>query len=181
MASDQTPNPDLVAIRAQVDLADRQIGRFKVEFTLNPDLLSRPTYRMEKLSWSSVPYGRSDLDQVPDNMRGIYAFVVSHCNPVLPHHGYVLYVGIAGHNSNRSLRARYRDYLNTKKILKRDRVKAMISKWANVLHFVYAPVELNVSSDDLIALEREVSGALLPPFSPGDLEGRLKEMVRMFP
>ena len=181
MASDKPPNPDLAVIRAQVDLAESQIGQFEVKFILNPNFLSRPTYRVEKLSWSSVPYGGNDLDKVPDNMRGIYAFVVSHCNPVLLHHGYVLYVGIGGHNSNRSLRARYQDYLNTKKILKRDRVTAMIGKWSDVLHFVYAPVEHSVSSDDLIALERQVSGALLPPYSPGDREASLKAMERMFP
>ena len=113
-------------------------------------------------------------------MRGIYAFVVSHSNSVLPHHGYVLYVGIAGKNSNRSLRDRYADYLNTKIILSRDRVCAMIAGWAEVLHFVYAPVECSVSSDDLIALEKEISGALLPPFSPGDREARIKAMERMF-
>jgi hypothetical protein len=181
MASDQTANPDLAVIRAQVDLADRQIGRFRVKFVLNPKFMSRPTYRVEKLSWSSVPYGPAGLDEVPNNTRGIYAFVVSHCHPVLPRHGYVVYVGIGGRKSNRSLRARYRDYLNTKKILKRDRVAAMIGKWADVLQFVYAPVDNSVSSDDLIALEQDVNGALLPPYSPGDRKARLKAMERMFP
>ena len=181
MAADQTPNPDLEKIRAQVDFAAHQIVRFRIEFILNPNFLSRQTYRVEKLSWFSVPYGRDDLDKVPNNMRGVYAFVISHRNPVLPLHGYVLYVGIAGYNSNRSLQDRYRDYLNTKKILKRDRVKAMIANWADVLHFVYAPVECSVSSDDLIALEKEINGALLPPYSPGDREAQLKAMERMFP
>ena len=181
MASDQTANPDLAAIRARVDLADKQIGRFRVKFVLNPKFLSRPTYRVEKLSWSSVPYGLGGLDKVPNDTRGIYAFVVSHFNPVLPRHGYVVYVGIGGHKSKRSLRARYRDYLNTKKILKRDRVAAMIGRWADVLHFVYAPVEDSVSSDDLIALELEVNGALLAPYSPGDRKAHIKAMERMFP
>ena len=180
MAATKPPNPDLQLIRAQVDLAVQEIAKFKATFVLNPKFMALSTYRVPSLSWSSVPYGADDFDKVPDDTRGVYAFVVSHCSPVLPEHGYVVYVGIGGRRSNRSLQARYRDYLNTKKILKRDRVTKMIGNWADVLHFVYAPVAESVSSDDLITLEQEINGALLPPFSPGDRKARIKAMERMF-
>ena len=181
MAAANSPRPDLDLIRAQVDLAVREIAQFNVEAVINPKFMSFSDYPVASLSWSSVRYGSDDLDQVPDNTRGVYAFVISHCSPVLPPHGYVVYVGIAGKNSGRSLRARYRDYLNTKKILKRDRVTKMIGNWADVLHFVYAPVSNQTSADDLIELEQQINGALLPPFSPGDRKARIKAMQRMFP
>ena len=107
--------------------------------------------------------------------------MVSHCNEVLPLHGYIMYVGIAGLRSDRSLKARYKDYLNTKKILKRANIARLIATWADVLHFVYAPVPDTVSSDDLIKLEKEINSAFVPPFSIGDLEASIKRSRAMFP
>ena len=181
MATTKSPVFDLAPIRNRVDLALEQIGKFKVEFTLNPEFMATASYCVGALSWSSVRYGLDELNKVPNDTRGVYAFVVSHCGPVLPQHGYVVYVGIAGQRSERSLYDRYRDYLNTKKILKRDNITKMIGTWSDVLYFVYAPVPDTLSSDDLIALEVEIASALLPPFSKRDLKASIKQMQRMFP
>lgn len=72
----------------------------------------------------------------------------------LPPHGYILYIGIAGRNSDRSLQERYKDYLNTPKVVKRDRIARMIGNWHNILCFFYAPIEDGVSSEELQELEK---------------------------
>ena len=155
---------DLAAISERVDLALKKIAKFKVKFTLNPEFMTTGSYSVGALTWSSVRYGLDELDKVPNDTRGVYAFVVSHCSPVLPQHGYVVYVGIAGQRSERSLRERYRDYLNTKKILKRDNITRIIGTWSDVLYFVFAPVPDTVSSDDLIALEVEIAFRFVAAF-----------------
>ena len=180
MATKKKPAFDLKAIRDRVDLAAHAIAKHKVRFTLNPEYMATASYPLDELSWSSVRYGPDDADGVPGDQRGVYAFVVAHADDVLPRHRYVMYVGIGGKKSNRSLRARYAEYLNTRKVLKRDRITRMIGTWSDVLHFAYAPVPATVSSDDLIALEVEINSALLPPFSKADLKAHIKKMQRMY-
>ena len=171
---------NLQAIRERVDLAARAIPKHKVSFTLNPEYMTTASYPVDELAWSSVRYGLDDADDVPDDQRGVYAFVIAHSDKVLPSHGYVMYVGIGGKNSNRTLRDRYDDYLNTRKVLKRDRITRMIGTWSDVLHFAYAPVPETVSSKQLIDLEKEINSALLPPFSKADLKAHIKKMQRMY-
>lgn len=180
MALSKKPTLDLDVIRDRVDAAAREIAKHKINFTLNPDYMSNPCSAIQELSWSSVKYGLDNADTVPNDRRGVYAFVVSRNDDVLPPHGYVMYVGIGGKKSDRSLRKRYGDYLNTKKILKRDRIAKMIGTWFEVLHFAYAPVPDTISSEDLIALEEHINSALLPPFSKGDILATIKKKQRMF-
>ena len=120
------------------------------------------------------------LYMVPDDKRGIYAFAVCQHNDVLPPHGYVLYIGIAGRDSDRPLRDRYRDYLNGKKIMKRKKIAFMIGNWHKVLRFFYAPVDDDLSSEDLQKLERQLNTALLPPYSNRDMDADVRGKRRAF-
>lgn len=156
------------------------IGRYRIEFILSKEQLSKEQFGVAGLTWSSIPYGDQDIENVPDDKRGIYAFAVCKESTVLPPHGYVLYIGIAGRKSDRSLRARYRDYLNEKKILKRDRIALMIGTWRPVLRFYFATVDDEMTSDELELLEEQLNAALLPPKSVGDLEAGIKRQRRAF-
>lgn len=138
-------------------------------------------YVVECLSWDSISYGDSELNQVPNDRRGVYAFAVCHQSNVLPPHGYVLYIGIAGRNSDRSLRERYRDYLTPGRLSKRDGIKAMIGRWHEVLRFFFAPVGDDFSSDDLQKLERQLNTALIPPYSVRDMDADVKRKRKAFP
>ena len=161
--------------------ADREVGRFRLEFSLSPDRLLTSPFELEELKWQSVAYLDEDgINEVPDDRRGIYAFAICGDNAVLPHNSYVLYVGIAGRKSNRSLRARYRDYFSISKVLPRAKVAMMISKWRSVLHFHFAPIENDITSDQLETLEEQLNGALMPPMSTGDLAADLKRKRRAF-
>lgn len=156
------------------------IGRYRQEFILSPSQLSGFDYPPDALEWSSIPYGNELISEIPDDKRGIYAFAICSHGSSLPPHCYVLYIGIAGRKSNRSLRDRYKDYLNAKKIIKRERIARMIGSWRSVLRFYYAPVEPSMSSEELEELEKQLNGALLPPMSEGDLEATIKSQRRAF-
>ena len=117
---------------------------------------------------------------MPANKRGIYAFAVCRNSDPLPPNGYVLYIGIAGRDSDRSLRARYKDYLNAKKVKKRARIARMIGTWHPVLRFFFAPIDDNVPPDDLKEIEMQLNTALMPPFSEGDLEAEIRQQRRAF-
>ena len=138
-------------------------------------------YQINSLDWDSISYGEKELERVPNDKRGIYAFAVCHENDVLPPHGYVLYIGIAGRDSDRSLRERYREYLNERKVIKRAGIARMIGHWHQVLRFYFAPIDDDVSSEDLKQMEQQLNSAFMPPFSKGDLDAETKEKRRAFP
>ena len=109
-----------------VNQATNEIAKFKVPFVLSPERMTADQYSIANLNWKSVAYGRAELTKVPNDKRGVYAFAISQESNVLPPHGYILYIGIAGRDSDRPLRARYREYLDPKKVFKRSGVARMI-------------------------------------------------------
>ncbi len=172
---------DINSVVDFVNQAQDEIGKFKFDVILSPDKLQRNDYILDVLNWDSILYDDADeLDKVPNDRRGLYAFAICHPSQVLPPHGYILYIGIAGKNSKRPLRARYKEYLNTKKVMKRERIARMIGTWHDVLRFYFAPVEDDVSTEDLQEIEEQLNTALMPTFSEGDLEADAKKKRRAF-
>ena len=166
-----------------IDFANRaseEVGRFRIRFTLSPSMIMANDYVVNQLSWSSIKYGEAEIQKVPDDKRGIYAFSICQPSRVLSPHGYVLYIGIAGKDSSRTLRERYRDYLNSKKIMKRTKIAMMIGNWHEVLRFFFAPVDDAVSTDDLQTIEMQLNTALLPPYSDRDMIAEVRDMRRAF-
>ncbi len=158
-----------------------EIGKYQVhDVFLAPDKLMSDEFQIENLEWDSIPYGDKDIERVPNNRRGLYAFAVYHENSVFPPHGYILYIGIAGRNSDRSLRERYRDYLNKNKVIRRSKIARMIGLWHQVLRFYFAPINNDISSDDLQLMEKQLNSALLPPCSIGDLDADTKNKRKAF-
>jgi len=160
--------------------ASADLRKYRIAVTLVPDRLLAADSDLQPLAWQSIPYGRGEIHKVPDDKRGIYAFAVSYPSDVLPPHGYILYIGIAGRDSNRSLRARYKDYLNWKTVLKRARIARMIGCWRPILRFLFAPVEETVTSADLKNIERRLNTALMPPFSINDMDAETRRMMKAF-
>ena len=172
---------DLNSVVDFVNQAQDEIGRFRLDVILSPDKLQTCDYILDGLNWDSILYDDAEeLDKVPDDKRGLYAFAIRHPSKVLPPHGYILYVGIAGRNSNRSLRARYKDYLNARRVLKRERIARMIGTWHEVLRFYFASVEDDLSTENLQELEKQLNTALMPTFSEGDLQADTKRKRRAF-
>ena len=161
---------------------NREVGNFRLEFILSPDKMQRVDYDVEELSWDSIRFGdNAAIGKTPNDKRGIYALTICHPSKVLPPHGYVVYIGIAGRRSNRTLRERYKDYLNEKKVLKnRPRLAYAIGTWQEVLRFYFAPIDDGVSSEVLEKLEEQINTALMPPYSPGNLEANTKPKSQAF-
>ena len=163
--------------------ATNEIARYKLDFILSQSKMieKENEYVIPFLAWNSISYGvEEELDKVPDNKRGVYAFAICQQSVVLPPHGYILYIGIAGRDSKRSLRERYKDYLNEHEVRKRDGIARMIGTWHEVLRFFFAPIDDDVSSDDLKTLEQQLNTALMPPFCVNDLEADIKRKRRAF-
>ena len=172
---------DLKALSDFLDPAAETFAKHRVEFVLAPHLLCRPTYAVSQLTWHEIRFDdRSSLATIPDDKRGVYAFSIKTPCASLPPHGYILYVGIAGLRSNRSLRARYNDYLKTSHVIKRPRIARMISTWYSVLSFLFAPVPDEVSPTDLEALEEQLLSALIPPCSDRGMDADLSQQMRAF-
>jgi hypothetical protein len=173
-----------MTLQSLVDFAEEahdEVGKYRLEgMILSPTKMRFNAFCVPALAWQSIKYGETELDQVPDNRRGVYAFALCEQSAVLPPHGYVLYIGIAGRKSNRSLRARYKDYLNEKKVKKRSRIARMIGIWHQVLRFYFVSVDDDFPPADLEKLERQLNTALMPPFSEGDLEADTKRKRRAF-
>ncbi len=161
--------------------ANKMIGNYRLEFTISPKTLRSSTYCVAGLAWHSIKFDKAEFKKLPNDKRGVYALVLCEPNSALPQHGYVLYIGIAGRDSNRSLRSRCGDYLNAKKLIKaRQGIAFAIGNWRDVLHLFYVAVDDSVSNSDLKQLERELNGALMPPYSRGDVEATTKNMQKAF-
>ena len=174
------PTTDAFADFAQQ--ADETVGRYRLEFTLSPKTLRSTNFCIPNLVWQSVRFGAAEFKKLPNDRRGVYAFVLCEPNSVLPQHGYVAYIGIAGRDSNRSLRERCRDYLNDKKMVKtRQGIARLIGNWRDILHVFYAPVDAAVSTQTLKQIEAELNGALQPPYSRGDVQATIKNYQKAFP
>ena len=172
---------DIKALEDNAYEGYRQVGQYILGFTISPERMMADIRSISDLDWRSVRYGVADESKkIPNDKRGIYAFSVSWNNDVLPPHGYILYIGIAGRRSRRSLRARYRDYLSESKISERPRIVRMIGTWHHILNFLYAPVADDFPSEKLEELEKDLNTALLPPFSVRDARKTSRDMRGRF-
>ena len=171
---------NLSRVRDFANRADDEILRYEFPFYLHPSYMSRRDYVIPELSWDCVRYGESDVSKIPNDKRGIYAFSIGFRNKILPPHGYVFYIGIAGVSRSRSLKARYKDYLSQNKLLKRPKIARVFGKWAEVITFCFAPVEDDLSLADLKTMEKQLNAALLPPCSQRDIEGEIRHLRRAF-
>ena len=165
---------------SSADPAYEVYGKFEFKASISPKRLKVSEYVVKSLDWKSIPYGEEHKNEVPDDKRGIYAFVICHPSKVLPQHGYVLYMGIAGKNSNRSLRRRYQDYLSIGSLRKRPPIDDMVRRWRDALWFFFAPVGCEISSDDLQKLEIQLNTALTPTYVQRDLDATVGRGKRLW-
>lgn len=161
--------------------ANEDLGRYQLQSILNPERLMQENFVVKKLNWKSIAYGDENwLNKIPDK-RGIYAFTILWPSNVLPPHGYILYIGIAGRNSSRSLRERYKDYLNSNKIIKEmPRLAYAFGNWREVTRFFFAPVSNNITSEKLQLLEEQLNTALMPRYAMGDVDAEIRTKRKAF-
>ena len=154
---------------------NREIASYELrDVILNPDHLLAEDFVIQNLNWNAIKFGPEEIHQVPNDKRGVYGFAVRVDSAVLPPHGYILYIGMAGRNSDRPLRERCQDYLYPKKVLKRRRIKRAMN-WRRVLQLIFAPVDDTVTTEDIEILESQLNTALISPFAEQDMDADLRE------
>lgn len=123
------------------------------------------------LVWQKIRFGEAHLGSVPKE-RGIYAFTVELSPTKLPGHGYILYVGITGDNSEANLYKRYAQYLrHLKNQDGRPAVYYMLKNWSDDLFFNFVPVPN--ATVDLAKIEKSIINAVIPPVNKRDLEATI--------
>jgi hypothetical protein len=124
------------------------------------------------LKWCSVPWNKRSMSKVPAR-RGIYAFTIRFRNSLLPEHGYILYVGIAGDEDSRgTLRTRFSRYFREARA-GRSRVHYFLNKWRSHLTFQYSEVPDKRFS--LEKIEEQLCDAIVPFASRNDLSATLRK------
>ena len=89
----------------------------------------------QTVTWRAVPFGASNLEEVPANQRGVYSFVVKPGIAGHPECSYLLYVGMV---KDQFFRDRYCQYLREREAGDRSRrlhVTQMLLKWDGFLWF----------------------------------------------
>ena len=170
----------MLALERENDAAISEIKAYELKFVLNTQKILNLDATQNPLQWKSIKFGTSERDKVPDDKRGIYAFAISDQRAFLPPHSYIMYIGIAGKNSNRSLRERYGDYLTNSEVRLRPRIRNMIVQWHPILRFHFAPVADDFFSEQLKALEERLITAFLPPCCKSDLAAKTRRKVAAF-
>ena len=99
---------DLTVLADENDAAVASIKKYELRFILNTQKISDLDGTENPLTWKSIGFGKQEIDKVPDDREGVYAFVISDPRVFLPPHGYIMYIGLSGRDSFRSLHDRYR-------------------------------------------------------------------------
>ena len=172
---------DMQALEGQNDAALAETKAFEIKFILNTHAILALEPSENPFHWNSIRFGKSEIQHVPNNQRGLYAFIIADQRTFLPPHGYIMYIGISGRDSDRSLRARYQDYFKQSEVERRPAVRRMIVAWHPILRFHFAPVDDDVPSAELKAMEKRLITAFLPPCCKDDIEADTKAMMAAFP
>lgn len=136
------------------------------------------------LNWKCVKFERGRANQIPTE-KGVYAFFVEPRIAQFPSHGYLMYIGQAGHNSQRNLRKRFNDYLYDKNLSERELLKSpsrehihdMLNIWEDYLYFYY--VEVDPSQMDIKQLEQKLLDTFAPPFVDRGYSAKVGRAVKV--
>src|ERR1700749_4498356 len=107
------------------------------QFLLFPEQWIDPLNRIGvNLTWTEIKFELAQLNNVPNNQKGIYCFVVKPVFNQFFETRYLFYVG----KTNRDFRVRYKEYLDDAagKGKPRPKVYKMLKLWKDYLHFYYA-------------------------------------------
>lgn len=162
-AKHQTFVADVIAVKAS-----------RLRFTLNPDAWKRCKVA-PRLKWKSITFTPDNQSKVPQ-ARGIYAFMIEPPIRNFPRHGYLIYVGITGHDSlTRTLRARYAEYLRRMDEKKRPKMTFLLAYWYEHIRFYFAPVNRTYN---LHKLELAYNDAFRPPGVTGDFTAKIRRQQK---
>ena len=126
------------------------------------------------LNWKCVKFEKGNKNQIPSE-KGIYAFFVEPRIANFPSHGYLMYIGQTGQDSNHNLRKRFGNYINKGEGKKRRGIKFMLNTWKSYLYFYY--VEVDPDQINLEQLEQILLDTFIPPFVKRGFSVKIKAVV----
>lgn len=127
------------------------------------------------LNWQRVKFTKGNKKNIPDQ-RGIYAFIIECTELGFPPHGYLMYIGMTGQDSDHTLYKRYGDYFGKSELQKRSKLKRMMGKWKSDLHFHFVPIPDKRYS--LTKLETALCDAIIPPCNVQDFSAEIRREVK---
>lgn len=128
------------------------------------------------LEWNEVSFSSDSIDLIPVE-KGVYAFKIEFNSSIFPSHGYIVYFGQSGSNSNGTLRSRFKQYLRDRsKGAKRPLFQDLFDRWGEHLTFCFVPIPAN--DFDLNALEESFNDASIPICVVNDFSAEMRPVVR---
>lgn len=128
------------------------------------------------LCWIRHKFNGSNKKYIPKE-RGIYVFTIALDSSLLPEHGYILYMGITGHEGNSNLYKRYNQYLgDLNRKSGRPKVYNMLARWNGDLFFSYVPIQDKRIS--LKKIETDFLSAIRPPVNERDFKANISSAKR---
>ncbi|WP_241330079.1 GIY-YIG nuclease family protein [Chryseobacterium arthrosphaerae] len=147
------------------------------KFLLYPEHWNDPDNNVTVgLTWSEVPFNRTQLSNVPNTQKGIYCFVVKPTYNQMFETRYLFYIG----KTSRDFRSRFREYLNDDEGKGKPRMKVfnMLKLWRGYLHFYYAPIADN---DDITECENKFINTFIPKVNSDIPKARIKpELINIY-
>jgi hypothetical protein len=145
----------------------------KVGFFMHPDLWDKhkPVHlKAIRSNWTKIKYlndagddFHNDVDNIPDNLGGIYLFVIR-CPVMDEITEFLVYVGRAQKTDKQNLKKRCKEYFqkysNSKE---RPKITRMFKYWKNHLYLYYQTFSTN---QEIIDVEDQLIDCLIPPFNP---------------
>lgn len=146
------------AIESRRNLTE-ELRKYAISMVLAPNRWTDYKNTLQ-LTWQTIRFDLSELEQVPDDQNGVYSFVVDAGIAGHPHCSYLLYIGKA---ERQSLRKRIKQYFYEADDPKgRAPVQDMILDWHTHLRVCFATVQDVTAIDDL---EDSLISAFVPPIN----------------
>lgn len=158
-----------------IDFHDRGYMREHIwDFLLFPNHWVDPNNNIPiVLNWNEVPFDVGQINNVPNNQKGIYCFVVKPTISQMFETRYLFYVG----KTTRNFRARYNEYLRDAagKGKPRPKVFTMLKLWNGYLHFYYASIPSNIN---ISTCEERYLNTLVPKVNTDIPKAKIKPELK---
>ena len=147
-------------IFAAATATDRTLADYHVKrMVLSPEHWRRCSLPIS-LQWNTLAFTEANASLVPNDMQGIYSFLVQPGIAQHPACSYLLYIG---QTERQNFRLRFRQYLRDWRAgsgSRRVHITEMLEKWEGFLWFAYAPVQ---DESLIVPIEDALLASYLPP------------------
>ena len=158
-----------------IDFSERGLIKEHIwDFLLYPEHWNDPTNNIiQNLNWQELPFEAGQVNNVPNNEKGIYCFVLRPRFNQMFETKYLYYVG----KTKRNFRVRYKEYLSdlAGKGKPRPKIFTMLKLWDTYLHFYYASLTNDTHID---SCEVKLLNTFVPKVNTDIPKAKIKPELR---